>query len=319
MVRIRDQICKVHWGSALYVTEAARQMGVGAALIHRLLSLDIDFVGAEMSRKAEKMWRQLGLTKILGPRRVFTLQIDLAKGHEFRVSGPRATKPFRTVVTRIMTACYPVTRLAIYTALIARFRQSLRDVIVEEVDRLPPEFADDRLPGADESPETRVAFHRGLEWLNWRLAHHWILTDDEVGPDMHEAAGRYYFEVSRPRFFQHAVTFRRRSTGAPLGYVMVSYSARRKGDRRLKILDSNRNLDPDLALVAGLRLGRKHGADAVILSGELGRRLQSAPLGRLLLREGVHEYCCRPRRGSLFANNVKQIELSICDGDYSFT
>jgi hypothetical protein len=288
-------------------------------LIHRLLSLDVDFVGAEMSRQAERVWRLLGLTTAIGPRTVYALRLDRARGDWLRAPGPRWTKRLRLMLAAAMRAVYPVTRALVARVVQRRSRAVRRTVFVEEVSRVPAEFDDAPPPDVPGGGSIRVAFHRGIEWLNWRLAHPWILRDRDVPPEVQGAAARYFFDVSRPLFTQRAFTFRSRATGAPVGYLLVSVSARARRETRVKVLDANRDLDPDLALGVALRVGREHGADVIVVSEQLGDRLGTTPLGQRMLERSVHEYVCRPRRGSALAEHADEIERSICDGDYSFT
>ncbi|MEX1257218.1 MAG: GNAT family N-acetyltransferase [Gemmatimonadota bacterium] len=320
-VQIDGRNWKVYWGSALFVDEAHRKSGVGTFLISRLLSLDIDFVGAEMSRTAERMWRLIGLTKVLGPRTVYSVQLDRVRSAVgVRASLPQWMEPVGAVIGKAMEVCYPFLRRLLYLALLRPFRRSLRGVTVSPVDQLPPEFDDIGTPNDSEKDDHPVEFQRGLEWINWKLAHPWILPEDQVSPELSEVSDQYYFDLSRPLFALHAFTFREQATGTSRGYLLISVSAsRRHRHTQLKVLDASRDLNAELALAMAFRVGWTYQADLLVFSEKLGRRLAETWIGRRLLRREVHEYACRPRKGSQFEQNLHRVTVDICDGDYSFT
>lgn len=319
LLRTGDRFSKVYWGSALYVAPEFRSFAVGMFLIKNVLSMKIDFVGAEMSKMAEKTWRRLGLIGQLGPRDVYVLETNKLLSiaarplwfiHSFLGRQKYASRIIHKMVKMNERVIYPALKRVYYRVLFARYGRRLKTISFEEVDEIPK----DALNGALSQPPAE--FHRGVEWINWKLRYRWVLNYDEA--DVSYA--NYHFSGLRDLFRYIALDIYSSDQQEYKGFLVLSVSTHGM-ETVVKVLDFHfyNHSDTQYIFLLSLMYAKMYQADYIILPEQTAHHFKEKILTRILLCLRKHLYNCRPRNSeSPLAISLKDIELNLCDGDYSF-
>ena len=326
LLRTGDRYSKVFWGCTLFVAPEFRPIGIGGFLIKNLLSMKIDFVGAWGSEMAENIWRRLGLLGHLGPRDVYVLEtkkllmlsIDeklLWFLHNFLgdlkyLSGfiHRMIEMIKRVKEQII---YPALKRVYYRLLLVRYGRHLKKIYFEEIDEIPKDVLDRRQyrPVAE--------FHRGVEWINWKLRYRMMLNYDEV--DVSYA--NYHFGGLRDLFKYIALNVYSYDRKEYKGFLVLSICIH-KSKTKIKILDFHFHelSDTQYIFLLSLRYAEMYKADYIILPNQLAHHFIEKKMTRIILGLRQHYYVIRPQNEeSPLAKSLNEIELSLCDGDYSLT
>jgi GNAT superfamily N-acetyltransferase len=315
-----DHTSKLTYLSSFFVDSRHRGKGLGKLLVRSVMSLPTDLSGCSMSDDARYVYNSVGILGGIGPRtdvlldlRRLRLKVDRTLSAVARDDTP--ARPVRRVAARLRSAnerfLYPTLRRLFYLTLRASSRGTPADVVLEETDHIP----EDALDGIPASP--RAVFHRGVEWINWRLRHPWIAnradTDDNYD--------NYFFRAVQPHFGMYGLLLRGKQRSDLRGFVVLSISET-ETETTLKILDHHFKNEADAACVTDIiaTYGRRYGVDRVHLAEHLARPLQRNAVARRFLVPSVHEYVTRTLTpDSPLALAMADIELDACDGDFPFT
>ncbi|MDT7041545.1 GNAT family N-acetyltransferase [Candidatus Nitronereus thalassa] len=323
LLRNGEEFSKVFWASTFYVAPQYRTAGIGLLLIKNLLSLKIDLVGAEMSQMAEKVWRGLGLIGPLGPRSVFVVNVNKLNWIdpilcflEKRVANLRGATRFglssivRRVVGKWKGRIYSRTKKGYFKLLLWVFRRELHSIYCETVTAIPPE----RFPRNVQ--QSTAEFYRGPEWINWKIQYQWLFSKDEIDVSY----DNYHFRGVREHFQIKPLLIYSSCKERFLGFLLVSLSVE-GGNATIKVLDFKLEEHCDLSVIflAVLQQAAKFNVDAIVISPKLSTFFMTHGISRFLLSEIKHLYVCRPEhKNSPLAQVVNEIEVDLCDGDYSF-
>ena len=206
---------------------------------------------------------------------------------------------------------YPLLRKLFYFVLRVSSRRASTNITFEEADRIP----DDALVG--ESERQTPVFHRGVEWINWRLQDPWVLTYE----DTDERYDNYYFRAVQPFFKIMALNLYGKGRNDYRGFVVVSISMAEQGTT-LKLLEHHFEQDADAACVLDIvaTLGSRYGADRVYIPDQLARWFEQNVVARRFFQFTIHDYLLRALApDSALGSRIDEIELDLCDGDFSFT
>ncbi|MEX1247378.1 MAG: GNAT family N-acetyltransferase [Anaerolineales bacterium] len=160
----------------------------------------------------------------------------------------------------------------------------------------------------------RTGFYRGIEVVNWMLAHPWVLPSGQSESERLNYGftdARLGFEVSGWQLSAES--------GESLGFVCFQ-SSRINGRIVLKVLDYQ--LAPTSPSLLAVALQQARGVRADIMEGpaELAEPLRGSRLERLLVRRRQRTLQVHLRSGdSPMARAWPHIEQSYCDGDMAFT
>lgn len=319
LLRIGDRFSKIYWGSTLFVSPKFRPLGVGIILIKNLLSMKIDFVGAEMSEMAEKMWRALGLIGKLGSRDVYVLMVNKLNFSDLLLQPLQKSMGNLRYVAHLVDTLvniqkrfiYPILKRLYYRILHMLYGKRLKTFFFEEVNKI----SDYEFDNASAQP--KAEFHRGVEWINWKLKYRWMLNFSEV--DVSYA--NYHFGGLRNLFKYIALDVYSSDRKKYKGFVLLSVCIH--GEHTvLKVLDYHiyNHMDIKYIFLLSLNYAKKYQADNLVLPSQISSHFERNFLTRILLNSTQHIYVCRPQNNSSpLAKSLKDIELNLCDGDYSFT
>jgi hypothetical protein len=314
LMGLEGRLVRIHWGSGYFVAPEFRATGAGMFLLKDALAIDRGFFGVDPSNLARRVWQALGLLGSIGPLTYCTLDpgrtrlspSSPCREATGRVPGGLGSR-IRGMVGRIQVlSARRLLRRAYWSVLLRRHEALLAAHRVRQV------HAISRGPDGGGAESGRTRFHRGLEWVNWRLAFPWIKT----GGGRESEYSNYYFDAARKVFRIEAVELYSPQDGSYEGFSLFSVS--RSETCVVKILDWQLRADVDVLvlLVLALQMARKWGADRIecpqeiygaVLQDRLVRRIQ-APRQRL--------YIARPTRD---CRDLSGIGLDYCDGDPSFT
>lgn len=319
LLRTGEQLSKVYWGSTLFVAPEYRPMGVGIFLIKNILSLKCDFVGAEMSLMAEQVWRKLGLLGRLPARDCYVLDVNplnvadsplrslqRCSGNVRYLSGA-AARAF-TANKRVV---FPSVKKYYYRMLRKRCEKKLTCMRYTEVGEIN-NFSYEKVPN-----RPHCEFHRGLDWINWKLKYRWMLGKDEVDVSY----DNYHFRGVRDAFKIFAVEISSADRDEYKGFLVLSLSIEGR-ECTLKILDYFLYDPGDAEYVVALAIqyADTYQADRVIIPDRLAPYFRKNVLTKYFLSATRHLYICRPEsESSPLSLAIPHIQLDLCDGDYSFT
>lgn len=320
MLRVDDDLYKVHWFTTWSVSAKVRGRGVGSLLMQAALDLKQDYliVGSVHARRVCRrfgfwereplvyywldltgagrlnpvVWARRGVRKILHLARIKrTLQPESPFSR--RLDAWMA-KRFKKFFTR---------------SLNKRFAPFLEMYHLREVDQLRDE-------PPSRGPRPAVELYRGVEAVNWMLRYPWVL---ESGQSLTEDKD-YYFSDTRPLFHQFAVEIESRQ-GEMLGFAVFSVSQRGHGIH-LRTLDYRLppSLVPRLLPALALHYGAQHRADTLELPAEAVTALRRSLPGRMLLKRRERIYMAMPRGDdSPLARNWERLTFQLVDGDMAFS
>ena len=320
LLRRGEQCSKVLYLSSFYLDASYRGRGLGKLLVRSLMSLPADLSGCSMSDDARYVYNSTGILGAIGPRQDALLDLRRLRSKVNRViatvlGGDRPDRRTASVADKLQRAngryLYPVLRRLFYFAMPAFGRSGPKDLAMEESDRI----ATDALNGA--RPSQSAVFHRGVDWINWRLEYPWILNYSDT-EDRYE---NYFFRSVQPFFKVFALNLHGKERSDRRGFVVLSISVT-EDDTTLKVLDHHFTHPPDAACLTDIvaAYGRRYGVDRVYMPQHLARPLEKNLVARSFLLPSMHEYVTRPvTPDSPLARSIDHIELDACDGDFAFT
>ena len=191
------------------------------------------------------------------------------------------------------------------------YGKRLKAIFFEEVKKISEREFDQG------SARPLAEFHRGVEWINWKLRYRWMLNYDEVD----DSYPNYHFGGLRNLFKYIAIEIYSSDRKKYKGFVLLSVCTH-EDHTVLKILDYHfySHMDIKYIFLLSLNYAKKYQADNIVLPGQISSHFKRGFLTRTLLNFTKHIYGCRPQNNSSpLAKSFKDIELNLCDGDYSFT
>jgi GNAT superfamily N-acetyltransferase len=317
-LRRGDTFSKLTYISNFYLDAAYRGKGLGKLLVNSVMSLPVDLSGASMSDDARHVYNSTGILGGVGPRTDALLDLRLLRSKPDSIlaralGGERGR--LAPVVAKLQAGNdrfgYPLLKSLAYRAMRMSLGRERSDVTLEEGHSIPS----DALEGGP--PPAPAAFHRGVEWINWRLEYPWILNQAETD----DRYDNYFFRAVQPFFEMLVVNVHDKASGRHLGFVVMSISVT-EADTTIKVLDHHFRDVSDAVCITDviLRYARRHGADRVAMGQDVAEDFRRSPIARRLLVPLVHEYVSRPiAPDSPLALAMDEIELDACDGDFSFT
>lgn len=283
-LRIKNQLSKVYWVSALFVLPEFRRRGVGLYLLRMIYRLKSDCCACNMSKEAERVVR----------------------GMKFREMG--VLKYYILSFNRMG----PAVKGELYRRLFRRRKRCLRKISWREVDRV--QTSRQPLPAAN---LTRAEFYRGEEVINWMLRYKWLV---ETGA-REEPNSNYMFSEGRDIFKYIALEIYSADQTIYKGFLVLSLSSV-NSETTLKILDFRfgNPADRRYILPLAMRYARGYRADFVHLPENIFQLDKNHLLMRYLAHRKQRFYFGHLKdKQSPLAAACFDITLNYCDGDTPFT
>jgi hypothetical protein len=314
LMEFEGRLVRIHWGSGYFVAPEFRATGAGMFLLKDALAIDRGFFAVDPSKLAQRVWQALGLLGSIGPFTYCTLDLGRSRQSPFSpcrepagwVPGGLGSR-IRSMFGRIEPiSAYRLLRRAYWSVLLRRHEALLAAHQVRQVHEIS------RGPDGGGAESGRTRFHRGLEWVNWRLAFPWIKTGGGREPEY----SSYYFDAARRVFRIEAVELYSLQDGSFEGFSLFSVS--RSETCVVKILDWQLRVDVDLQVLffLAMQMARKWGADRIECPQEICRTVLQDGLVRRIQAPRQRLYVARPTRD---CSDLSGIGLDYCDGDSSFT
>ncbi len=322
MLRARNGLHKVYYGTTAYVAPEYRGKLVGLALMQDMLSLPYDYVVTGFNEDGRTLCEAFRLPK-LGPLEYYTF--DLKKLRKWNPADlpVRLAKRLTSAKRRSLTILQPgiqraddcsrrVFKRLFYRMALRSQAKLLREVVWEEVH----EFGDGEAELIARR-NTDAEFYRGVECLNWMLRDRWIVETRE--PESKRP--QYQFSDVRDLFKYVPIRVYRADDREYLGFLALSISTA-AGRTWLKVLDfgcGETSGHQHLASIA-VKCARECLADEITMPGQLADCLGNGFPMKLVASRLTRDYYCRPNgaQGPL-ATALPDLALNYCDGDGAFT
>ncbi len=320
MMRMGNNLHKVHWFTTWNVSSKVRGQGVGTLLMEEALSLNQDYLIVG-SIHARRVCRKVGflerepliyywvdssgmghLNPLIVMRRAYRKILHILQlERNVNIVSPLA-KRFNKWIA-------PLSRPIFYKILMRSQKLILKEIRIQEVDQLGD---------IQSQPSTRpsVELHRGVIAVNWLLSYPWVVP---IGQSMSENLD-YFFSDSRSMFQLIALEVYSLQN-VYKGYVIISVTEKGK-TIALKILDFS-FAEPDeyrYVLALTVKLGMQFKADTLEMPKEIAALIDSKLLRRLLLHEKQRIYQAMPKNDdSPLAEAWPDLVFHLYDGDMSFS
>ena len=303
-MRVQDRTVKVYWLSTWYVRPNMRRTMLGIQLLNSALGLSYDLLTTGISKSAQRAYVGFRF-KEFGPLRychywLFRRPMSRLVRGVLRRGGLNWAEKWVASKTKHL----------FFRCVLPRLCEGMAEVDVRIVERIDSAFATVGAFGTQNS-----TFVRDLKIINWMLEYPWV-TESETGRDQ-----RYEFSSRRPLFRYVALEIRRRTTGAPSGFLVMSVTSK-DCVVQLAVLDWSFACEADCKLLPGIILNQaaRFGADLLLLPPALANLLPRPPCKIGTIREESRIYYSQPfgKTGPLGELN-KNPCLSYCDGDIAFT
>jgi len=318
-LRVNGEQSVVHWATAFFVSAEYRGQGVGRRLLNWIKSAGIDFVTPQMTPSAERAYRGAGYRE-LGRLTYYQLRVDRLGSTTFdrrRLKTPTgssspAAATIGRLVVRLHAGLYRLLKRRFYRGVVGRLpvtSAAVRIRAVEQIDLSHQPFL--------ESGIERPRFFRGVDTINWMMAHPWLVSRQDACADVRN----YYFSHVRDRFGYAAYEIDAAEAGHPVGFFVLSISSKR-GRTRLKILDYDLRTAQAFqeTVVRVLQTAASLFVDRIEYPAAFHAFFKALPRFKKLIKTQRRLYLHLPAGDdSPLARAAGDIELGYCDGDTAFT
>ena len=319
MLQYEGQLHKVYWLTTWAVAPEFLGKGLGSQLMEAAISLDVDLVIVG-SKPARRVSAKYGFHEV---EPLDYVQIDLGLAGRYN--------PF-SLLLRSLRKIFSIFKLRLKIEGIdrgsARFfdlllAPLLRPLLLAQLKAKTAGFAAavkvDRVsqvqPISPEAP-AGTRFHRGVEAVNWMLAHPWVLPagrseSERLNYGFTDA--RVGFELSGWQVFSSATE--------NLAFICFQ-SSRIRGRTVLKVLDYRfaAGAPAGLLLALAVQQAQRLRADLIEGPAELAAPLAGSLLGRLLVRLKQRTLQVHPwAEDSPMGDAWRRLRQSYVDGDMAFT
>ena len=318
--RHRDGFARVHWATTFFVAPAFRGRGIGKYLLQEIKNLKMDFIVCQITESARRTYSSSGFED-LGELNYFQLRVDrldvVSRFFDATAgrSGNKSARPQSRppgVIRLLQRPVYRLTKRLFYPLAVHGSRRHVkRKFTWKIVDRID----ESRLGRPDRQPPG-ASFFRGLPAVNWMLDCPWVVS----GNQRRTGFARYYFSDVRDIFRYVAIEINSEHPGDPLGFLVLSISAKKK-KTRVKILDFyfKNPADEDIAVYLALKQAGVYLADRIeypcSLTDYFSRRAEFKKLIKKQTR--LYMYYPQSSRSPISACRGK-IAFDYCDGDTAF-
>jgi GNAT superfamily N-acetyltransferase len=316
-----NQLQRIHWSTAFFVSAEYRGTGVAGRLLEEIKKLDIDFPVTRMTSGAQRAYVKAGF-KDLGDLTYYQLRIEKIRKKEaiWQEAAHASSVVLNAAETSAINSAASTAGDVIYQQSKKKFYQRLfsdsirkprwfKHAAVAQIDKRAQQMIQKQL----NDPQ----FFRGLEALNWMLKYRWLISA------AHEKAEAepYYFSLVCELFDYVALEIYSADKQEFKGFLILSILVK-KGRIWVKILDYAFN-DPsgcDLAAYHALIAAQRFSADRLEFPADLLNYFEQNPLLQPLIKKQQRRYLFYPRsKGSVLEECVGKIRLDYCDADTTFT
>jgi hypothetical protein len=311
MLKSRQGISKVFWGTAVFVHPDYRTTNVFLNLVRTALSFNEDYVISGFTDSLYRIYKALGFCE-LKPLETSSITVSNLNILANALWAARNRGVIPDAIWPLASRFSAVTRRLVYVPLRTfYFRRLFRMAKVHLVDIKYRERQ--RLERDAEMPLAHPAFVRGVAAVNWMLEYPWILQNSKP------TFPPYFFSDVLDSFRQYAIEFDN-SNGIVSGYLAFSIQTA-AGTRILKLTDFSAATQKDVESVFWIaaHYAARHQVDLIEASSAMKSFMAETPLARFLVCSGSRRYFCRAVKDSPLYEVLGDLQLQYGDGDCAFT
>lgn len=316
-----NQLKRVHWSTAFYVSPDYRGEGVASRLLEEIKKLDIDFPVTRMTAGAQHAYLKAGF-KELGHLTYYQLRME--KIRKLDAIARQTQKASSSLPKTEETSGSNSAAYGKEDALYQRSKKNFYERLLADSKIKQSKFEHEAVAQINAQAQQMIQmqvngprFFRGIEAINWMLTYRWLISA------AHEKAETepYYFSLVSELFDYVALEIYSADRNEFKGFLVLSVLVK-KGRTSVKILDFafKDPHDHNLAAHFALTTAQKFSADRLEFPAGLLDYFERHPLLQPLIKEQKRLYLFYPRsKGSVFEGCVGKIRLDYCDADTTFT